>query len=293
MSESEALNLRSYSYDSIKKGSISFAFASKVFGQTIRDRVVKLYAWCRYVDDQIDDETIALEIRKERLDTIARISFGANPPLSPPPAIKAFRSLSQELALSQEHPAELLAGMRMDLQREQYQTLEQLELYCYRVAGVVGLMMTQVMGVNDGKAFRHAVDLGNAMQLTNICRDVITDARMGRIYVPKDWLVEAGLASDVRRLLDDTSKKQLVAPVERLLRRADELYASGDRGLRYLPFRSALAVAIAREVYAAIGSEIRRKGAGAWDTRAYTSFSKKILLALKGMGRAVLSRFQS
>lgn len=293
MSESEVLNLQSYSYDSIKKGSISFAFASTVFGQAIRDRVVKLYAWCRYVDDQIDDETIAVELRKDRLHAIARASFGESSPMNTPPAIAAFRSLSQELRLAHEHPAELLEGMRMDLDREQYQTLSQLELYCYRVAGVVGLMMSHVMGVSDSKAFRHAVDLGNAMQLTNISRDVLTDARMGRIYVPKDFLTEAGLKSDVNLLLEEGSKDRLVEPVERLLRRADELYASGDRGLRYLPFRSALAVAIAREVYAAIGSEIRKKGSSAWDARAYTSLPKKLLLAIKGMGRAVLSRFQS
>lgn len=293
MSETETLNLQTYSYDSIKKGSISFAFASTIFGQTIRDRVVKLYAWCRYVDDQIDDETVALEARKDRLDTIARVSFGDQTPMNSPPAIAAFRNLSQEIALPHEHPAELLAGMRMDLDREQYRTLEELELYCYRVAGVVGLMMSHLMGVRDRKAFRHAIDLGNAMQLTNICRDVLTDARMGRIYVPEHYLREADLRCDVSLILQEESKNRLVVPVERLLRRADELYASGDRGLRYLPFRSALAVAIAREVYAAIGSEIRKKGPSAWDTRAYTSLPKKILLALKGMGRAALSRFQS
>lgn len=293
MPRSDAPSIQSYSYASIKKGSISFAFASSVFGQTIRDRVVKLYAWCRYVDDQIDDESIALQTRKARLDAIAALSFGPEPSSNTPPAIAAFRSLSCEVSLPSEQPADLLLGMRMDLEREEYQTLPQLEVYCYRVAGVVGLMMSHIMGVSDQKAYAHAVDLGNAMQLTNICRDVITDAKMGRIYVPKDWLDEAGIPSDVNILKDSATKIDLVYPVERLLKRADELYASGDIGLRYLPFRSALAVAIAREVYSAIGREIRRRGERAWDTRAYTPFYKKLLLAFKGIGRAIMSRFQS
>ncbi|RZA23027.1 MAG: phytoene/squalene synthase family protein [Proteobacteria bacterium] len=292
MPKGEAINLERYSYEAIKKGSLSFSFASTLFSRKVRDRVVKLYAWCRFVDDQIDDENVALEHRKWRLDKIAKQSFDTLVSTSVPPAIAAFRVLRHEIHMPKEHPFDLLSGMRMDLDRERYASLEDLELYCYRVAGVVGLMMTHVMGVSSPKAYQHAVDLGVAMQLTNISRDILTDARMGRIYVPLDWLSESSLPSDPMFFEETDFKDKLVPLVQRLLLRADTLYKSGDEGLKYLPFRCSMAVAIAREVYSAIGREVTVRGASAWDTRTYIPLSRKLRLGLKGLGKSLWSRIQ-
>lgn len=291
MPSNDALNLQAYSYQAMKKGSLSFSFASRLFGRETRDRVVKLYAWCRFVDDQIDDESLSLEVRKWRLDRIAKQSFDNIVDSEVPEAIAAFRELRFDVALSKDSPKELLKGMRMDLDRQQYQSLKELELYCYRVAGVVGLMMSQIMGVKNQRAYHHATELGLAMQLTNISRDVLTDAGMGRIYLPLKWLKQHDIPSNPEEFDDPEIKAKLVPLVEKLLCRADDLYKSGDEGLRYLGLRSALAVAIAREVYSAIGDEVRRLGVRAWDQRAYIPLSKKIFLGFKGVMKALGSRF--
>src|SRR5690606_15809209 len=138
-------------------------------------------------------------------------------------------------------------------------TLRELSRYCYRVAGVVGLMMCNVMGVKDEAALDNAVHLGMAMQLTNICRDVAEDWERGRLYLPADLLADCG-APDLARELGGAFPERAVAPVARVLRvlltHADRLYRSGDRGLAALPWRSALAVRTARRVYAAIGERV-------------------------------------
>ncbi len=269
----------------IRKGSLSFSFASKLFESQIRDRVVRLYAWCRYVDDQIDNESDPLELREQTLRLLAKQSFDPIVSADIPPAIRAFRELRTEIDLPTEHAADLLKGMAMDLGRQRYQSLEDLEVYCYRVAGVVGLMMSHLMKVHDVRAYQHAIDLGLAMQLTNICRDVAEDARMGRIYLPEQWLQHANLLAEPEQLLRPESKKAIIPIVRMLLTRADGLYRSGDQGLKYLPLRCALAVGIAREVYAAIGHEILRRGEQAWDNRTWIPFPKKLMLGIKGLAK--------
>ncbi|MBC7658718.1 MAG: phytoene/squalene synthase family protein [Chitinophagaceae bacterium] len=277
------MNTQTYSYDSIQKGSLSFSFAASIFGKRIRDRVVRLYAWCRYVDDQIDDEGQPLEKKMVVLKNLAKQSFDTLVSVDIAPAIKAFRELRDEIKLPIEQPIDLLKGMSMDLCQQRYHTLQDLELYCYRVAGVVGLMMTHVMGINDRRAYQHAVDLGLAMQLTNICRDIVTDAKLGRIYLPETWLQDAGLDPLPEVLLDPNNRAALIPIVDLLLGRAEELYSSGDQGLKYLPIRCAIAVAIAREVYAAIGHEVLRLGPKAWDARTWIPFPKKLLLGFRGL----------
>jgi len=281
------LNTQTYSYAAIKKGSLSFSFASKLFEAQVRDRVVRLYAWCRYVDDQIDNETLPLEKRVEALRLLAKQSFNPLVSVDIPPAIRAFRELRSEINIPLEHAVDLLKGMSMDLQHERYETLEDLEVYCYRVAGVVGLMMSHLMDIKDPRAYQHAVDLGLAMQLTNICRDVVEDARMGRIYLPETWLAQAHIPPRPELILKPESRKAILPIVQMLLARADGLYRSGDQGLKYLPLRCALAVGIAREVYAAIGHEVIKRGEHAWDRRAWIPFHRKLLLGVKGFGKAL------
>jgi phytoene synthase len=147
-------------------------------------------------------------------------------------------------AIPKPYVQELLLGMQMDVEDTRYETLPDLLLYCHRVAGVVGLMMCHVLGARTQASLANAVHLGVAMQLTNICRDVAEDAQRGRTYLPARWLAADPTASVVARLLDE----------------ADRYYRSGERGIIALPFRAALAVRTARHVYAAIGSELRRRG---------------------------------
>jgi phytoene synthase len=133
------------------------------------------------------------------------------------------------------------------------------------------------MGVSDLKALRHAADLGIAMQLTNIARDVIEDAALGRIYLPLSWLAEAGVAPDELRAPDRRAK--LFPVVSRLLVEAGRYYRSGEAGLRYLDFRSACAIAAAGFIYAEIGRQILKKGPRALEQRSVISKPKKLFLA--------------
>ncbi|NJM09891.1 MAG: squalene/phytoene synthase family protein, partial [Bdellovibrionaceae bacterium] len=154
-----------------------------------------------------------------------------------------------------------------------------LRLYCYRVAGVVGLMMAHVMGISDERALKNACDLGIAMQLTNIARDVMADFEMGRCYLPADLLQKHGLNFDTYHLPE--KRMTLAAAVRELLAEADEHYKSGELGTLYLSPQSALVILIARFTYARIGRKVIKAGAQAWDRRQYTSKFEKLICFTK------------
>jgi phytoene synthase len=277
-------NLRAYSYESIAKGSLSFAFAARLLPLGIRDRVVKLYAWCRYVDNEVDLRISRLdpESRRRELDALQDQSFGSFSMRTLPVAMEALRSLRTEVPFPEDYARDLIRGMEMDLDGVHYEEFEQLHLYCYRVAGVVGLMMTRVMGVDDPAALKHAEDLGVGMQLTNISRDIAEDAAMGRVYLPASWLREAGIELP-SELMDPTHRDRLVTVVGRVLAMADRYYRSGDAGLKFLPLRCAIGIAAAREIYAAIGHEVMARGARAWDQRVWIPWYQKLWYAGKGL----------
>jgi len=288
MTAASTVQLTRYGQQSMQKGSLSFSFASRLFGKKVRSRVVRLYAWCRYVDNRVDGLPMSASLgeRQQLLKELEQESFQMPAPPDLHPAMQAFRDVRQEVKFPEEHARDLIQGMAMDLDKVQYQTEEQLQLYCYRVAGVVGLMMSYTMDAPCKAAFPHATDLGMAMQLTNISRDIAEDAALGRVYLPQEWLDKAGIPAGAN-LLEPVYRPALVAVVERTLTLADRYYQSGDAGLRYLPLRCALAVAIAREVYAAIGDEVRRRKGAAWDQRVWIPWPQKLRVALRGVSRVL------
>ncbi|MET0595962.1 MAG: phytoene/squalene synthase family protein, partial [Polyangiaceae bacterium] len=200
--------------------------------------------------------------------------------------LAAFQDVVRRRNIPREYPEELLAGMEMDADGTVYGSYATLLSYCYRVAGTVGLMMSHVMGVRHAGALRHAAHLGMAMQLTNICRDVGEDWGRGRLYLPRDLLAAAG-APDLRSYLGEplpTSARASIAAVTReLLRRAESLYQSGDLGIPYLSFRSAIAVRTARLVYADIGRVILAQKADPFAPRAFVGKGRKLMLALRAL----------
>ncbi|RYZ88327.1 MAG: phytoene/squalene synthase family protein [Proteobacteria bacterium] len=211
-----------------------------------------------------------------RLQTAA--AFRAEPDLSP-----GFQNLSQ-IAVRHQIPLsyaeDLLAGFAMDVQKVHYRSIQDLELYAYRVAGVVGLMMSKIMGVTSPLAKAPAIAMGNAMQLTNIARDVAEDFGRGRIYLPEEWLLEEGI--EPTQLLAPSNRQALYRVVMRLLDRADRLYQQGRAGLHYIPLRSRLAVSMASMIYRQIGVKIRRRGLSALENRVVVPFYEKLFLAFKG-----------
>jgi phytoene synthase len=274
----------------IEKGSKSFSLAAKLFAPDVRDAAFFLYGWCRYCDDQVDgcsgNETeAALEDRLKMLGEKTAAAFSFAPQREP--VFIALQYIAHRYAIPSHYALELIEGMAMDVRGTRYGSLRELLLYCYRVAGTVGLMMAHVMGLRDESALKHAADLGIAMQLTNIARDVIEDAQMGRIYLPLSWLHEAEIPPD--RIAAPAYRERLAMVTQRLLGAAERYYRSGDAGLWHLSFRSACAVAAARHVYSEIGSLLIRKGPRAWDERTYVTGARKIWVVARAIGTLMRS----
>lgn len=266
----------------ISKGSKSFSLAARLFDRETRDAAFFLYGWCRYCDDQVDRQVAGENDLEERLRALKAATQSAfTTTTQRDPVFIALQYIARRYAIPDHYALELIEGMAMDVRGVRYRTLNELLLYCYRVAGTVGLMMSHVMGVRHESALKHAANLGIAMQLTNIARDIIEDAGMGRIYLPLDWLAEAGVVPEKISALEN--RERLAGLNRRLLEAADHYYRSGDEGIWHLSFRSAVAVSAARHVYAEIGSLLLRRGSRAWDRRAYVTGSRKVLVIARGI----------
>lgn len=268
----------------IAAGSKSFALASRLLPATARDRAAVVYAWCRRADDAIDlarpeQRPLALARLHDELDAVYGPSGeGANP------ILRAFAEVVRERRIPRRYPAELVAGMAMDAGGHRYETLDDLRLYCFRVAGTVGLMMCHVLGVSDDAALENAAHLGIAMQLTNICRDIHEDWQLGRLYVPEEILSDCGLRALPAALgapFPASAREPMKRAIARLLTEADRHYASGRRGLSALPWRAALAVRSAGLIYASIGERVRAQGCDPLAPRAVVSAGRKALLLVQ------------
>jgi phytoene synthase len=268
----------------ITKGSKSFSLAAKLFDRQTRDAAIFLYGWCRYCDDQVDDASKSesrdeLDRRLKTLREKTASAFSYEPQQEP--VFVALQYIVHRYGIPAHYALELIEGMAMDVRAVRYANLRELLFYCYRVAGTVGLMMSHVMGLREEGALKHAADLGIAMQLTNIARDIIEDAEMGRIYLPLSWLDEAKIAQD--EIAAPQNREKLAMMTLRLLREADRYYRSGDIGLWHLSFRSACAVSAARQVYSEIGALLVERGARAWDQRTYTTGARKVWVVIRGV----------
>lgn len=260
-------------------GSKSFFAASLLLPTRVRAPATALYAFCRVADDVVDREggPAALARLTERLDRAY-----AGRPLDHP-VDRAFAATVEHFALPKALPEALLDGFAWDEAGRRYETLADLEGYAVRVAGSVGAMMAVLMGVRDAAALARATDLGVAMQLTNIARDVGEDARAGRVYLPLAWLAEAGLDAD-RFLAAPRHDAALASVVERLVAAADTLYARADAGIAALPRDCRPAIRAARLIYAEIGREVVRAGCDSVSRRAVVSKRRKLALAAQAAG---------
>jgi 15-cis-phytoene synthase len=270
----------------IARGSRSFALASSVLPPRCSAEAAVVYSWCRRVDDAVDEATSSgaarAALERERA-LLASLYAGVRPS---DPVLAAFPDVLLRHHIPARYPFDLLAGMEMDVAGARYRTQEELLLYCYRVAGTVGLMMSHVMGVSEQRALRNACHLGIAMQLTNICRDVLEDWERGRLYVPDHVLAEHGLG-DLRSLLGSPlpiqARGELARAVQRLLALAEQYYRSGEGGLAALPWRCSFAVRSARWIYAEIGRVIARRHFDVFAGRAVVSTPRKLLLLARAL----------
>lgn len=277
---------------SIAVGSKSFAMASKFLPAGMHEDCVMLYAWCRHADDVIDGQEAGFAATAQgdpaaRLTELRDLTHRA---LRGDAAAPVYAGLARVVAardIPHRHVDELLDGFAMDVNGQVYHGMGDLLEYCYRVAGVVGVMMARIMGVRDEGVLDRASDLGLAFQLTNIARDVIDDARIGRTYLPRDLLRAEGIeAVDP----DDLSQRHALHRVAlRLLDDAEIYYRSADVGIAALPRRPALAIAAARNIYRQIGVKLGAQGPDAWNGRLSTTKGEKLRLAAKAVGSTVLA----
>jgi phytoene synthase len=274
----------------IRTGSLSFHAASRLLPARVRDPALALYAFCRLADDAVDegqDKTAAVLRLRDRLD---RVYQGR--PLDAAPD-RAFAAVVEMFDMPRALPDALLEGMAWDAVGRRYDDLSGVLAYSARVAAAVGAMMCVLMRVRDADALARACDLGLAMQLTNIARDVGEDARAGRLYLPLRWLADAGL-SPQDFLADPRPLAPVRAATARLLARAEALYLRSEAGVAALPMTCRPGIMAARLIYAGIGGAVARAGHDAVSSRARTSRRQKIgwlmLASLRAAGSGVMPR---
>ncbi len=289
--------LVAFARDSIRKGSKSFAAASRLFDRTTRERVWLLYAWCRACDDIADEQDhgralpagplgtrLAPENRLATIRTLTELALAGE--ATGAPAFDALGQLAREVELTPAMVEDVIAGFALDAAGWRPATEADLLRYCYHVAGAVGVLMAVVMGVpaDEEDTLDRASDLGVAFQLGNIVRDVREDHAGGRCYLPAEWLAAGGIGAGA--VMDERHRPALVAIVQRACALARSYEASARVGAARLAFRPRWAVLCAAGIYGAIARKVELLGARAWDRRVSTSRGEKLAHLLRALGAA-------
>ena len=234
---------------SIKSEGKSFYWASFFLPKKNRIAASRLYSICRYLDDVADNS---------KLDTSSQIKNIFN-------QIKENESSEINIFFKKNNInlgilKDLIDGLISDQQNVRVTDEKELIDYSYKVAGTVGLMMLPIINTKDAEARKHAIDLGIAMQLTNIARDVYEDAKMNRLYLPKEWLGQVSTSDLIDNKLDDQKKKLIELSIKNLIELSDKFYENGFSGMKFIPLRTRLAIFFAAKIYKGIGEKIKSGG---------------------------------
>ncbi len=265
----------------LREGSYTFFAASLLLPKAVREPASALYAFCRLADDAVDNAAdtgaakhAAVARLRARLD--AAYSDGGPPPESAA-ADRALAAVVAHFEIPRALLDALLEGFEWDADGKRYDTLEDLQAYAARVAGTVGAMMAVLMGVRSNEGLARACDLGVAMQLSNIARDVGEDARLGRLYLPQQWLRAAGVDPDAWAA-QPVFNPAVASVVQRLLDVAEGLYQQVGAGVAQLPLACRPGINAARFLYAEIGHEVARRGLDSVTQRAVVPRARKVWL---------------
>jgi len=265
----------------------SFYFAAKFLPKPKRRAVYPIYAFCRHVDDAIDEigdggesEAVrAVEKWKRKLDQVyaggKQSAEGAENNEDQNSVFTAWSDLLKTYKIPQNLPLELMQGVLMDTHIKRYKTFDELYIYCYRVASTVGLMSSEILGYSDKSALHYAEAMGIAMQLTNILRDVKEDAAMGRIYLPQEDLKRFNVSE--KQIFAGEMNENFVEMMKFQITRARDFYRKGEKGIALLEKDSRFTVLLAARIYSRILDEIERQNYDVFSRRASTTFSQKIL----------------
>lgn len=266
----------------IRGGSRAFFAASLLLPAALREDAYALYAFCRLSDDLVD-------VDGGSIDAVARLRARLDRAYAGRPADsavdRAFADVVLRVGMPRAFPEALIEGLEWDVAGVRCETLEDVLAYAARVASSVGAMMSVLMGVRDPHLLARACDLGAAMQLTNIARDVGEDARMGRLYLPRAWFAEAGMDAD-GWLAAPVFTPEIGAMVKRLLAEADRLYRRAEAGIVGLPADARPGIFAARYLYDAIGDAVAKRGFDSVTARARVKSARKLVLLAKAWGAA-------
>ena len=269
----------------MRGGSKTFFAASLLLPARVRAPASALYAYCRLADDAIDlgsDPFAAMALLQTRLDAI----YAGRPGSAD--ADRALCQVVHRFTIPRVLLDALLEGFLWDAQGRRYETLADVQDYGARVAGAVGAMMALVMGTHSAQALARACELGVAMQLTNIARDVGEDARNGRLYLPRQWLREAGVDADAW-LQAPLFTPAIAQVTKRLLEAAEVLYQRAEHGIAALPRDCRPAIHAARLVYAEIGHQLERNGLDSVTRRTVVPRGRKLVLIARATGSALIA----
>ena len=273
-----------------RRNAKSFHFAASFLPREKQRFVFPVYAFCRHVDDEIDEigdgdeaaAVAAVERWRERLEEAYAVAAGEQLPLfggkdedeGQHLVFTAWHDLLRRFPIRKEIPLDLIRGVVQDTTVKRYAKFEQLYQYCYRVASTVGLMSSEILGYSDPSALAYAEAMGIGMQLTNILRDIKEDAAMGRIYLPAEDLERFGVTEDeiLRGEMSERMKELLKFEIER----ARHYYAEGEKGIPMLERDSRFTVLLASRVYGRILDEIEKQDYDVFARRAHTSKLQKL-----------------
>jgi phytoene synthase len=289
--ESQSLFYNAYLKESdailFNKGK-TFYWARFFLTQSSAQSATRLYRFCRFIDDLADEATDKEAVKEKLILIQSELEAGK----SDHPVIMDAIHLFKECEIPINIPCELMNGVMSDLSVVSVKTEAEFLAYCYRVAGTVGIMMCKVLKVSNHNALFHAIDLGVAMQITNICRDVYEDALMDRIYLPESMTGYLKPQNVINQ--HHTDQDVIVKSVSILLKKADTYYASAYLGLAHLPFRSRISILVAAKLYQEIGNQIESNPIKALSIKVYVPKRLKFLISMKVCIKALVDlRFWS
>lgn len=271
-------------------GSKSFFFATRFFPSDLASAAHAVYWFCRYTDDIVDECATTEQGRRDLEAWTAALRSAEQGNNADHPVLSVFLDTARRYNIPLEYAYELIEGMRMDLQQNRYANFDELRVFCYRVASVVGLMMCHVIGFqHDGdrdRAIPHAIDLGIAMQLTNILRDVGEDLQRGRVYLPSEEMRDFGYTErDLHNQIRNDAFKKLM---QFQAARARKHYIQGNAGISMLNDRGRFAVKIASDVYKDILVRIEQSDYDVFARRAVVPTARKYWLTFSNLAMPMM-----
>lgn len=266
----------------------SFYISAKMLPASKRWATYALYGFCRYADNLIDNpRNRSKEEILHEIDFLSHeIRCAYNSGESEHPILQPFIFVAKKYGIPIDYPLDLLKGVRMDITQKRYDTFDDLYIFAYRVAGVVGLMMTHILGTKSNEAFLYAEKLGIAMQLTNILRDIQEDKNMGRIYLPREDLLHFGMSE--KDILNEKMHPKMHKLMQFQIRRAHNYYEHANKGIHLLERDAQFAIYSSSKIYRGILRKIEARNYNPFLGRVYVPQLKKVGILLQEVVRTRL-----